>query len=315
VKRELAEDPHVVVGDAAGSVEGLIFRMRNTPKAFNLLLSNLPTSPHVDLLLESVSLSFYEDLVNSQTSELDLLQVLRDYLHREVHSSSLCEEMFSEAEGSIAGRLLVLYTQRRYQRKFIKMMLKQTLIRIVNTEDRVLSLNVQEAEQAVLRKRSLFFSKSSPLLLANLEEEVELLLSQTIETLQRYTLLVLDALYGNLQSMPFAMRWLCRTLSDSILTRKCRNSREDRNRTLGAWVLSRWIIVGVQRADLNGLLWDSHITESNIANFGLIGQVIRHIYSETTFEGAKLATLNLFIAQEMYVISYLVLVCVAFLRI
>lgn len=302
MRRELAEDPHAVVGDAAGCVEALVFRLRNTPKAFNMLLLHLSTAaPHLDLLLETVILSFYEDLVNPETSELDLLQVLRDYIHREVQSSCLCEEMFSEA-GSIAGRLLVLYTQRRSQRKFIKMMLKQTLIRIVNTEDRVLTLDVKEAERAVMKKRESFFDHSnSPLFLSNLDEEVCLQLSETMETLQRYTLLVLDAVYSNLESMPFAMRWLCRTLSHSILTRTSRNSRQDRDRTLGAWVLSRWVIVGVQRADLNGLLWDSHITESNVANFGLIGLVIRHIYSETTFEEAKLAPLNQFIAREMYV--------------
>jgi len=307
MRRELAEDPHVVVGDAAGCVDALVFRLRNTPKALNLLLSHLSaTAPHLDLLLETINLSFYEDLVNPETSEFDMLQVLQDYIHREVQSSSLCEEMFTEADSSIAGRLLVLYTQRRYQRKFIKMMLKQTLIRIVNTEDRVLSLNVEEAEREVVKKRKMFFYHSSvpsPALLSNLDEEVYLLLGQTIDTLQRYTLLLLDALYGNLESMPFAMRWLCRTLSHSILTRQQRNSKQDRNRTLGAWVLSRWVIAGVQRADLNGLLWDSHITESNVANFGLIGLVIRHIYSETTFAEAKLAPLNLFISQEMYVIS------------
>ena len=326
-RKELAKDAHEVLGDATGAVQALVLTLRRTPKAFNMLLSHIQKNArHIDLLQETVIFSFFEDLVNPETSELDLLQVLRDYIHSEVLESPLCEELFTDLDSSLLGRLLVLYTQRRSQRKFIKMILKQTLIRIINTEDRVLSLDVEEAAREVMSKRRLFFdnsktwprfptrSQSSPVML-DLDDEVTLLLSQTADTLRHYTLLVLDAIYSRLDSMPFPMRWLCRALSQTILRRGHRNTVQDRNRTLGTWEFSRWILTGIQRADLSGLLWDEQVTESNIANFSLIGRVIRHIYSETRFAEPKLEELNAFIRQEMYVIRYSDLACDVFSKI
>ena len=314
-----------MLDNASGCVEALVFRIRTTPKAFALLLSKVePKGVEVELLLETVCLSFFEDLVNPETSELDLLQMLKEYVSKEVQNSQQCDDLFSDSSTSIAGRLLILYSQRRSQRRFIKQMLKQTLIRIINTDDRTLHLDeVRLTREVRANRRNFYGSRLSSVeldfsrmgkwvvdlethsedgmesVLDNVDEEVTALMNQMIETLKRYTLLILDAFYNNIESMPFSMRWLCRVVSNSILRRSTRNSLRDRNLTLGTWVFTRWILVSVQRADLNGLLWDTQVTESNIVNFGLIGRVIRHIYSETVFDERRFAVLNDFIQKEM----------------
>lgn len=319
-KRSLVDSPGELLGNASAYVEKLLFYIRTTPKAFALLLNCTPLkSPQLELLLETINFSFFEDLVNTDISEIDLLEMLRELVNKDVGQTSLCTELFSEHSPNITGKLLILYTQRRSQRRFIKLMLKQTLIRIINTDDRTLHLDSRRIYREVKAKRRQFFantltwssyttqSKPEETLhsdeesdsLANLDEEVNAILFQMSESLQKYTLLLLDSVYNSLNNMPFAMRWLCRMLSKAVLNRSERNTVRDRNITLGTWVFAKWILVSVQSADLNGLLWDTQVTETNIANFGLIGRVIRHIYEESHFEEDQFESLNQFIQREM----------------
>lgn len=318
-KRTLVESPGELLGNASAYVDKLLFYIRTTPKAFALLLNCTPLkSPQLELLLETITFSFFEDLVNTDSSEIDLLEMLKELVAKDVGQSSLCTELFSEHSPNITGKLLVLFTQRRSQRRFIKLMLKQTLIRIINADDRTLHLDSRRIYREVKAKRKQFYantltwtytaqSKPQEALhsdedsdsLANLDEEVNAIVFQMSESLQKYTLLLLDSVYNSLNSMPFAMRWLCRAVSKAVLSRSERNTVRDRNVTLGTWVFAKWILVSVQSADLNGLLWDTQITETNIANFGLIGRVIRHIYEESRFEEDQFESLNQFIQREM----------------
>jgi len=318
-KRTLVDSPGELLGNASAYVDKLLFYIRNTPKAFALLLNCTPLkSPQLELLLETITYSFFEDLVNTDSSEIDLLEMLKELVAKDVGQTSLCTELFSEHSPNITGKLLILFTQRRSQRRFIKLMLKQTLIRIINTDDRTLHLDSRRIYREVKAKRKQFYantlswtymaqSKPQEALhsdedsdsLANLDEEVNAILFQMSESLQKYTLLLLDSVYNSLNSMPFAMRWLCRSVSKAVLNRSERNTVRDRNITLGTWVFAKWILVSVQSADLNGLLWDTQVTETNIANFGLIGRVIRHIYEESRFEEDQFESLNQFIQREM----------------
>ena len=322
-RRSLVDTPGSLLGNAASYIDRLLYFLRTTPNAFVLMLGCTPLkNPQLDLFLETIMFSFFEDLVNTETSEIDLLMTLKEMVVRELGSSKQCSEIFSENSPNITGKLLIMYTHRRSQRRFIKLMLKQTLIRIINTDDRTLHLDSRKIYREVKQKRKWFYANSFSLnsvlslaeerfqseqhsdeddveSLSNLDEEVSAILSQMAETVQKYCLLMLDAVYNSLEKMPFTMRWLCRVVSSSILNRAEKNTERDRNITLGAWVFTKWILVSVQSADLNGLLWDTQVTETNIANFGLIGRVIRHIYEEVKFEDEQFASLNPFVLREM----------------
>lgn len=315
----MVETPGELLGNASAYVDKLLFYIRTTPKAFALLLNCTPLkSPQLDLLLETITFSFFEDLENTENFEIDLLEMLKELVYKDVHGTNLTSELFSEHAPNITGKLLILYAQRRAQRRFIKLMLKQTLIRIINNDDRTLHLDSRRIYREVKAKRRQFYANTLnwtfPTTLrqietvqnedetesmANLDEEVNAIVAQMSESLQKYTLLLLDSVYTSLERMPFAMRWLCRTVSKAVLSRSERNTVRDRNITLGMWVFTKWILVSVQSADLNGLLWDTQVTETNIANFGLIGRVIRHIYEESRFEEEQFESLNQFIQREM----------------
>jgi hypothetical protein len=122
----LSENARSELGDSFSYVERFIFQLRKNPEVFNLVVACTPsTSRDLDLLVESFSFSFFEDLMNPENSEVELLKVIHQLIKLEFQRNENITQVFNESVSSVLSKVLVLYTKRRSQRKYLKLLFKK----------------------------------------------------------------------------------------------------------------------------------------------------------------------------------------------
>jgi hypothetical protein len=102
------------LGDSFSYVENFIFQLRNQPEVFNLVVASTPSSSRdLDLLVESFSFSFFEDLIYPENSEVELLKMIHEMIQFEFQRNENISQIFNESVSSVLSKVLVLYTKRR----------------------------------------------------------------------------------------------------------------------------------------------------------------------------------------------------------
>lgn len=60
------------------------------------------------------------------------------------------------------------------------------------------------------------------------------------QTIINHCRLILDSIYSNVNTMPYGVRWVCKTMNDLIIERFPDVSELDRNSMLGTFLFTRW---------------------------------------------------------------------------
>jgi hypothetical protein len=337
-KKVLVEDQRQFLGDHYAYVEHLIVSIRGNPEAYQLIANYCdPNLPSLDLLIESFAYSFFEDLMNPESSEEELLKVIFTLLKLEFLALDRRAGLFSENISSLVANILGIYTKRRTQRKYLKLILKRPLMKIVHGEGRDLKLDPKTIYERVLMKREKFVkfesipylpkqsafktwfpgtSSTTPRAVSMRsttsmdnydldyylsDSEVVLQLSRLSEQITEHVKALLSSIYSNIHTMPYGVRWISKCISD-LSTRRGIQLKE-RNSLLGTFLFIKWWLPSIASADMNGLITDTVISQVTRGNLSLISnvsatQIIKHICRGTTFEGQQYEHVNRFITEE-----------------
>jgi hypothetical protein len=314
-------------------VEHFILQIRNTPEAFQLIARHCdPNLPALELLMESFAYSFFCNLMNSESSSGELLQVISTLLKMEFDSAGTVNENIS----GLVGNILAIYTKRRSQRKYLKLILKRPVMKFIHVEGKDLKLDPVMIYQRVMIKREAFVkfeavptaSRKSfftswltgaptpqAVSLQNLADvdkyDVEFYLKdpevrQQIECLSdriiEHVTTLLHSIYTNIPTMPYGVRWISKCISDLALKRGA--LVHERDNLLATFLFIKWWLPSITSADLNGLITDIVISTTVRSNLTLISnvrgtQVIKHICRGTTFSGLQYDRINQFIRDEV----------------
>lgn len=302
ISKKLETSPRKILGDTFTYVEKLILALRNSPQAFNIVVENItPTIPNLELLVESFAFSFFEDLMNPENSELDLLKVIQALIKLEFKRREHVTAIFDDDSSSVLSKMLVFYTKRRSQRKFMKLLFKKKLLALAFADSQDLTIDlaaiyklvhrnpteVQKEIKKPKKNRGLFGlfrlnSKSKPKE-SELPHEVEIdpamysddshvweIVEEISEKICEVCEGLLQAIFSNVGTMPYGLRWVCRTLSDVLKETTPESTEMERNIMLGTFLFMKWWIPAIMRADENGLLSDTVISPIMKKNLVLI---------------------------------------------
>jgi len=330
--KKLEISPRKILGDTFTYVEKFILALRNSPQAFSIVVENItPTIPNLELLVESFAFSFFEDLMNPENSELDLLKVIQALVKLEFKRREHVTTIFDEDSSSVLSKMLVFYTKRRSQRKFMKLLFKKRLLALVfrDTQDFTIDLaaiykmvhrNPSEPQKETRPKKK---SKMSFFGLfrgtpkdkehkSDLRREVEIdpslysddslvweIVEDTSEKICEACAGLLDAIFSNVRTMPYGLRWVCRTLSDVLGETSTDSTELERNTMLGTFLFMKWWMPAIMRADENGLLSDTIISPVMKRNLVLIGGVMKKVFRCEYFDKEECRYINEFIRSQM----------------
>jgi len=313
VKKVLERNPRETLGNAFPDIEAFVLGLRNSHTAFTILVDSInPATTNVDLLVESFAFSFFDDLVNPHSSERELLQAINELARLEFIRRPHITTMFQENSASMLSKMLVFYTKRKAQAKYLKLLFKKPLAKLAveHTEDWVLDL---KGVQALVESRPAkagsvddFYSHLSAKALADTEidpsefleqAEVKDMISHFCQQVCTYTQLFLDSIYSNLKAMPNGLRGVCKVLSDLSKTTGP-YVEETRNRMLGTLLFLMWWLPAIVRSEENGLLQTFHIGGIR-KNISLVANVIKKVFRGELFPLPQYREINEFITHHM----------------
>jgi hypothetical protein len=332
-RKQLVADQRQLLGDHYAYVEHFILQIRNNPEVFQLIARYCDPNLHaLELLMESFAYSFFCNLMNSESSSGELLQVISTLLKREFDPTGTLNENIS----GLVGNILEMYTKHRSQRKYLKLILKRPVMKFIHVEGKDLKLDPVMIYQGVMIKRDAcvkfeavatahresFFSSwftgapiPKPVSLQNLADvdkydvefylndpEVQLQISCLSDRIIAHVTTLLHSIYSNIPTMPYGVRWISKCISDLALKRGA--LVHDRNNLLATFLFIKWWLPSITSADLNGLITDTVISTTVRSNLTLISnvrgmQVIKHICRGTAFTGQQYDRLNNFIRDQV----------------
>lgn len=333
--KKLEISPRKILGDTFTYVEKFILALRNSPQAFSIVVENItPTIPNLELLVESFAFSFFEDLMNPENSELDLLKVIQALIKLEFKRREHVTAIFDEDSSSVLSKMLVFYTKRRSQRKFMKLLFKKKLLALVfrDTQDFTIDLAAiyKLVHRSQIEPKDIIPKKKAKMSFFGLfrgapkehkpehHREIELdpsvyfddshvweIVEDTSEKICEACDGLLQVIFSNVRTMPYGLRWVCRTLSDVLLETSAEATELERNIMLGTFLFMKWWMPAIMRADENGLLSDTIISPVMKRNLVLIGgvrttQVMKKVFRCEYFDKEEYRYINEFIRTQMY---------------
>ena len=111
------------------------------------------------------------------------------------------------------------------------------------------------------------------------------------------SLALIKSVYENVHTMPYGLRWICKTLSDLIYTQNPDISIFDRNSMIGTLLFYKWWLPSILSAHMNGLLSDTVISDSARKNISFICNVVKHIIRNDYFSEPQYDKINAFISS------------------
>lgn len=324
LRKTFDHQPRTTLGDTYTYVERFVLALRQSRPAFNIIVQSItPTTPHLDLLVESFAFSFFEDLMNPENSELELLKVIHELAIREYERKTHITTIFEEGSSSVLGKMLMFYTKRRSQMKYLKLLFKKPLAKLAFYSDiwnfdlkdihdslskSLRGTNVGIEPHSKKKKRtflgSLFHHErsASPQAEPSESEPIDYLQDMKVRSrinhisseIARFCEFILEAIYENVKAMPTGVRWVCRTLSELC---KGKETEDTRNVMLGTFLFSKWWIPAIMKAEENGLLPDANYSFRK--NFPIIGNVLKKVFRGEMFDSPQYAGLNGFIQAQI----------------
>jgi hypothetical protein len=310
----LIEDLRGYLGDHYVYVEHFVKLIRNDPSAFNLIVSCCDTNlPFLDMLAESFTYSFFEDLMNPEGTELELLKVLRTLMQIEFKRHPHTSDIFNENVSSVLGKILTIYIKRRPQRKYLRLVMKKPLMKIMNEEECDLRLDPKTIYQRLNLRRDTIIKMDSPVRLITPQgqgshkswfsprasESVQVIVERerfyedmhdssyyledsnvteqmnlVSSKLIEHCRLILSYVYSNVHNMPYGVRWICKCICELTAERsKGQDSEAEQRMMLGTFLFTKWWLVAITTADSSGLINDTVISDEGRASLGFICNV------------------------------------------
>lgn len=313
IKKVLDRNPRETMGSAFPEVEAFVLGLRNSQTAFKILVERItPATTNVDLLVESFAFSFFDDLVNPHNSERELLQAIHELARLEFSRRTHITTMFQENSASMLSKMLVFYTKRKAQAKYLKLLFKKPLAKLAAeyAEDWVLDLKgvqmMMESRPAKSGSMDDFYAHKYTKAAADLDidpcefleqPEVKSLVSHFCQQVCTYAQLLLDSIYSNLKAMPNGLRGVCKVLSD-LSKATGLYTEEMRNVMLGTLLFMMWWLPAIIRSEENGLLQTFHIGGIK-KNIILVSNVIKKVFRGELFPLPQYAEINQFISLHM----------------
>lgn len=272
-RKVLVEDVRGFLGDHYVYVEHFVRYIRNNSEAFNIIAECCDTNlPFLDMLVESFAYSFFEDLMNPESTELELLRVLKMLMQIEFKRHPHSSDIFNENVSSVLGKILTIYTKRRPQREYLGLVLKRPLTKILHSEEADLRLDPKTIYQNLNLRRETAVKMDSPVRLllnrSNSSSSRGWFCMQPVENLQltvererqyidmhesdyymedydvkeqidivsvrliEHCRLILASLYSNVSSMPYGVRWICKCICELTAARKANEDSETEQRLM-----------------------------------------------------------------------------------
>lgn len=302
------------MGDHYVYVEHFVKHLRNDSEVFNLVVSLCPPNmSHLELVAESFAYSFFEDLMNPENSELELLKVIKSVMKLESQNYSSISDIFNENVSTVLGKILTIYTKRRTQRKYLRLLFKKTMIKIVHSEERDLRIDPRSIykriqakmrvsqietipEEAPKKKKSFFGSifggrstkdksktiTASQVFTRDIEEFDNTYYMEDRDVKARISL--------QSEIIVNYCKQLLKPIYDNVKTmphgikwlcrcisdlseQTCEVSILERNTMLGTFLFTKWWLPSLASADSNGLIQDCIIPTIVRSNLGLISNV------------------------------------------
>lgn len=323
----MVDDIRKLLGDHYSYVELFVHLLRNSPESVELLVSCIPpNAAHLDLLSESFAFSFFQDLMHIESTELELLKVIKKLLWSEFEKFESPSDIFNENVSAVLGKVLTLYTKHRSQRKYLNLLFRKPLIKIVSeSKPQELQLDTRRIYQRILDKqlrakktvdsfaRSSFFRKKTRASVTTDEyselenyiehPEVQRQVNEYSEKVISTCKLLLKSIYENVNRMPHGVRWLCKCIAE-LAAENGKTDEVERNSLLGTFLFTKWWLPALTSADYNGLLENCLIPKTVRKNLVQISnvrerQVLKHLFQEKHFTEPEYSHINSFIDDEI----------------
>lgn len=313
-----------VMGAHSAEVQSFLFYIKSHPDILNTLVDKCqPCQPWLDLFVESLAYSFYEDLLQPETSHLELLRMLQSLIKSECRRSDSFSDLFNENVCTILGKLLPVYTKLQSQRKYLVETFREPLLRIVYGDQRDLHIDLQSLYSRVKNSRDTLTGqlaprrlkkKGSDVFLVKESNEVDLVtclndsevmggVMQLSDLLIDICRMLLNEIYSKVEAMPYGVRWICKILSEAV-AETSGNFQAERSQVLGTFLFAKWWLPAIISADANGLLQDCDVPPVIRKNLGLVSnvrlsQVLKQIFRDSSLDGPHFDHINQFIKTEV----------------
>mmetsp|Transcript_10623 Transcript_10623/g.20548 ORF Transcript_10623/g.20548 Transcript_10623/m.20548 type:complete len:1002 (+) Transcript_10623:440-3445(+) len=322
IRKEMVEDLRKFLGDHYSYVELFVHLLRNSPESVELLVSLIPSNvAHLDLLAESFAFSFFQDLMHIEHTELELLKVIKKLMWSEAEKFNSPSDIFNENVSAVLGKILTLYTKHRSQRKYLNLLFRKPLIKIVSESKpqdlqldsrkiyhRMMDKQLRARKSAESAIRSSFFRRkpTNPSVVDEYSElenyiehpEVQRQVEELNDKIIGTCKLLLKSIYENVNRMPHGVRWLCKCIAE-LAEENGQKDEVDRNSLLGTFLFTKWWLPALTSADYNGLLENCLIPKTVRKNLVQISNVMKHVFQEKHFNEPEYSRINAFIDDEI----------------
>jgi hypothetical protein len=324
-RKVMVEDLRKLLGDHYSYVELFVHLLRNSPESVKLLVSSIPpNAAHLDLLAESFTFSFFQDLMHIENTELELLKVIKKLMWSEAVKFDSPSDIFNENVSAVLGKILTLYTKHRSQRKYLNLLFRKPLIKIVSeNKPQDLQLDSRKIYQKISDKAKRMKRSSNTVKSSMFSRRVASVATEPISELENYLehpdvqqhvaeysdvliktcRLLLKSVYENVNRMPHGVRWLCKCIAE-LAAEKGQTDEVERNSLLGTFLFTKWWLPALTSADYNGLLENCLIPKTVRKNLVQISnvtatQILKHLFQEKLFTEPEYSYINEFLEDEI----------------
>ena len=335
VKKILVPDSHAFFGDTFRYIESFLLQIRSNPEIFTFLASAMKQCREpLESCIESLTYSFFLDLIHPENSETDLLNTIKNLIR-----SELISIRNSQMSGHVSGLLhesVVLknmlrhYLKKKNQRKYMKLIFKKGLREIIHNQDLIKTIKLDpkliyielHKKEIIMQRNSLgsLSTKDKRVSTGRSSKKIEVVEKNPFESIKTedamhnedvYRILVerssqlahhckilLQGIYDNVETMPFGLRWICKQMIISIQEIVPDVSEEEKHTLLGNFLFAHWWIPALFDPIKNGLLQNVIIQPSTLSYLKVIATIFKNIIKSSYFEEFQYFKINEFIADE-----------------
>lgn len=262
----------------------LFYLLQTEPKYLARLVGVLADTEGVDAVLDTILLTLYGDAF-SPREEFLILTLFKIAIEQEMQSITSISDFVKEQ--SVLAKMVLTYNRRKQGLEYMRQTLGPALTEFLTTEGS-LELNARKIHQKLITDQETVSGvKSMQRTLTDDEiaqlPEVSAIVNKRAEQLQAACQLFLSKILGNVNRLPYGLRWICKQhraiAQDAIPNAK----PDDLNKMTSYFVYYRFINLGVVSPETFNIT-DAKITPLSVFNLVEVSKVLHHLFSFTPFD-------------------------------
>jgi len=280
-KNELLSDPRRME-----HYQNLFYLLQTEPKYLASLVY-LMNNEQMDSFLDTVILTLYGDAF-SPREEFLILKLFQAAIQREMNAIKDVSD-FLKAD-SVVPRMVVTYNRRKQGLEFLKTVLAP-ILKSVMTKEFNLELKPAVIYQTMISEQEVTTGQKSTLK-RNLTEdkimelkEIKAIVNTRVQQLQQICQQFLDGIVGNMNKLPYGIRWICKQICTISQQNFAKCGEDDVLKVTGYFVYYRFINLAIVTPDAFEIV-DKELSPVARKNLVSVSKVLQNLFNFSLFGGS-----------------------------